>query len=43
MTSLKERVESFLRESFPGSRIDDGYYFVAIRDGARALVDPDRR
>jgi hypothetical protein len=43
MSELLQAVCRFLDENFPGSRIDDGYYFIAIREGAAAPIRHDHR
>jgi hypothetical protein len=38
-----EQLRSFFKTHFPHSTVDDGYYFVAVRDGVSAIVQQDRR
>src|SRR5262249_36165525 len=38
-SKFSEMVRSYLHSNFPGSTIDDGYYFVSITGGVRCRVD----
>lgn len=43
MSEIFQSVDRFLSHNFPGSRIDDGYCFVAIREGVDASIRHDQR
>lgn len=43
MSEILQTVDRFLSHYFPGSRIDEGYYFVSIREGVEACIRHEQR